>query len=506
MDSKDVLYVGGEWVKPSTGNTIDVISPWTEEVVATVPEAAEADVDAAVAAAQAALAGPFPQLGADERADYLTKLSQGIAARSQQLAEVITAENGSPASWSLMGQVFSSTMIFDGFANLVRSFPFEERRAGALGPVLVRKEPVGVSAGIVPWNVPVFEIACKLAPALAAGSPIVMKPSPETAVDWYVVAEILDEIGLPKGMVSFLPAGREVGEYLVRHPGVDKVTFTGSTAAGRKVAASCGEQLKRVTLELGGKSAAIILDDADLAAHIPLLTPNALMNNGQACVAQTRVLAPRSRYGEVVDALAEAVKATTLSREPADPAGQVGPLVAERQRDRVLGYIDQGRSEGAKLAVGGGRPADLPKGWFVEPTLFVDVDNKMTIAQEEIFGPVVAVIPYEDEAEAVRIANDSDYGLSGSVWSSDVERGIQVARQVRTGTYGVNSMATIDVQQPFGGYKASGIGREFGPEGLAAFLETKTIVLPGDYLPPDPTLPPLAEATSSPRVDDDPTS
>jgi betaine-aldehyde dehydrogenase len=381
-----------------------------------------------------------------------------------------------------MGQVFSSTMVFDAWAELARTFPFEELRPGALGPVVVRKEPVGVSAGIIPWNVPLFIVALKLGASLAAGSPMILKPSPETPLDGYILGEIFDEIGLPKGMVSILPAGREVGEYLVRHPGVDKVTFTGSTAAGRKVGAICGEQLKRVTLELGGKSAAIILDDADLATALPTLMPSALMNNGQACVAQTRILAPRSRYSEVVDAVAEAVKATTVG-DPSDPTVQVGPLVAERQRERVLGYIEKGNAEGAKLAVGGGRPKDLDKGWFVEPTLFVDVDNSMTIAQEEIFGPVLTVIPYADQAEALRIANDSDYGLSGSVWTADVERGIDVARQVRTGTYGVNSMATIDIHQPFGGFKASGLGREFGAEGLSAFLETKTIILPGDYQP-----------------------
>jgi len=482
-ESKNLLYIGGEWVTPSTTNTIDVISPFTEEVIATVPEAAEGDVDRAVEAAKAALDGPYPRLSPAERADVISKLSAAIGARAMEFAELITTEMGSPASFSLMGQVFSATMIYDGYANLARTYPFEEPRAGALGPVLVRKESVGVSAGIVPWNVPLFEIACKLAPALAAGSPIVLKPSPETPLDSYLLAEILDEIELPKGMVSFLPAGREVGEYLVRHPGIDKVTFTGSTAAGRKVAAICGEQLKRVTLELGGKSAAIILDDADLATHIPTLMPSALMNNGQACVAQTRILAPRGRYDEVVDAIAEAVRGTSVG-DPSDPSVIVGPLVAERQRDRVLGYIEKGNAEGAKLAVGGGRPASQPKGWFVEPTLFVDVDNSMTIAQEEIFGPVLAVIPYDDESDAVRIANDSDFGLSGSVWTADVERGIDVARQVRTGTYGVNSIATIDIQQPFGGFKASGIGREFGPEGLSAFLETKTIVLPGDYQPP----------------------
>jgi len=483
VESKDKLYIGGEWVAPSSGSTIEVISPVTEEVIATVPEAAEADVDKAVDAAKAALAGPYPQLSPEERADTLTKLSQAIGARAMDFAQIITTEMGSPSSFSLMGQVFSATMILDGFANVTRTFPFEEHRKGALGPVLVRKETVGVSAGIVPWNVPLFEIACKLGPALAAGSPIILKPSPETPLDAYLLAELLDEIGLPKGMVSILPAGREVGEYLVRHPGIDKVTFTGSTAAGRKVGAICGEQLKRVTLELGGKSAAIILEDADLATSLPTLMPSALMNNGQACVAQTRILAPRSRYSEVVDALADAVKGTSVG-DPADPSTIVGPLVAERQRERVLGYIDKGNAEGAKLAVGGGRPKDLDKGWFVEPTLFVDVDNSMTIAQEEIFGPVLAVIPYGDEAEAVAIANDSDFGLSGSVWTTDVERGIGVARQVRTGTYGVNSMATIDIHQPFGGFKASGVGREFGPEGLSAFLETKTIILPGDYQPP----------------------
>ena len=484
MQTKDTLYVGGEWVAPAGTNTIEVISPTTEELIARVPEAAEGDVDRAVAAAQAALHGPYSELSAAERAGYLRKLSLAIQARSQELADTITAEMGSPSSWALMGQVYSASMVLDGWADLAETFPFEELRAGALGPVLVRKEPVGVSAGIIPWNVPLFIVALKLGAALAAGSPMILKPSPETPLDAYLLGEVLDEIELPKGMVSILPAGREIGEYIVRHPGVDKVGFTGSTAAGRKVGAICGEMLKRVTLELGGKSAAIVLDDADLAATIPLLMPNALMNNGQACVAQTRILAPQARYDEVVEAVAEAVKGSTVG-DPADPSVVVGPLVAERQRERVLGYIEKGRSEGAKLAVGGGRPAGLDRGWFVEPTLFVDVDNKMTIAQEEIFGPVLAVLPYQDEADAVRIANDSDYGLSGSVWTQDVEHGIDVARQVRTGTYGINQFGTIDLRNPFGGFKASGVGRELGPEGLSAYLETKSILLPGDYQPPD---------------------
>jgi aldehyde dehydrogenase (NAD+) len=483
METKDTLYIGGEWVAPAATGTIEVISPTTEDVIARVPEASEGDVDRAVEAARAALGGPFQRLSPVERAEYLTKLSQAIQARAPEFAETITSEMGSPSSWALMGQVLSSTMVFDGWVELARTFPFEELRQGALGPVIVRKEPVGVSAGIIPWNVPLFIVALKLGAALVAGAPMILKPSPETPLDAYLLGEVLDEIGLPKGMVSILPAGREIGEYIVRHPGVDKIGFTGSTAAGRKVGAICGEMLKRCTLELGGKSAAIVLEDADLASAIPLLMPNALMNNGEACVAQTRILAPRTRYDEVVDAVSDAVKATTVG-DPADPSVAVGPLVAERQRERVLGYIDKGRSEGAKLAVGGGRPAGLDRGWFVEPTLFVDVENRMTIAQEEIFGPVLAVLPYDDESDAVRIANDSDYGLSGSVWTQDVERGIDIARQVRTGTYGINQFGTIDLRNPFGGFKASGVGRELGPEGLSAYLETKSIVLPADYQPP----------------------
>jgi betaine-aldehyde dehydrogenase len=483
MDTKDRLYIGGEWVAPATTQTIEVVSPTTEEVIARVPEATEGDVDRAVEAATAALAGPYPQLSPAERAATLRRLSLAIQARSQEMADVITAEMGSPSSWALMGQVFSSTMVLDGWADLTETFPFEEIRPGALGPVLVRKEPVGVSAGIIPWNVPLFIVALKLGAALAAGAPMILKPSPETPLDGYILGEILDEIELPKGMVSILAAGREVGEYLVRHPGVDKVGFTGSTAAGRKVGAICGEMLKRCTLELGGKSAAIILEDADLAVSIPMLMPSSLMNNGEACIAQTRILAPRSRYGEVVDAVADAVKGHTVG-DPADPSVAVGPLVAERQRERVLGYIEKGKAEGARLTVGGGRPAELEKGWFVEPTLFVDVENTMTIAQEEIFGPVLSIIGYDDPADAVRIANDSDYGLSGSVWTTDVEAGIDVARRVRTGTYGINAFGTLDMRNPFGGFKSSGVGRELGPEGLSAYLETKSIVLPMDYTPP----------------------
>jgi aldehyde dehydrogenase (NAD+) len=477
MDKRDVLYIGGEWVAPAGTATIEVVNPATEEVIGVVPEASTADVDRAVAAARAAFdSGPWPQSTAKERADVLRALSQGIQARSQEIADVITRENGSPASFSLMGQVFAATMVLDGFVDVAEAYPFEEERPGIMGPCLVRKAPVGVAAGIIPWNVPLFIVAMKLGACLASGSTMVIKPAPETPLDGYVLAEIIDGLGLPPGVVNIVAAGREVGEHLVRHPGVDKVSFTGSTAAGRKVGAICGEQLKRCTLELGGKSAAVILDDADLDTAIPGLLPAALMNNGQACVAQTRVLAPRSRYAEVVDALADAVRDQTVG-DPSDPTIAVGPLVAERQRTRVEGYLEAGKKEGARAVVGGGRPADLSRGWFIEPTLFADVDNTMTIAREEIFGPVLSVIPYEDETDAVRIANESDYGLSGSVWTADRDRGVGVARRVRTGTYAVNAGMTIDLKNPFGGFKSSGIGREMGPEGVDAYTEVQTIIL-----------------------------
>jgi betaine-aldehyde dehydrogenase len=321
----------------------------------------------------------------------------------------------------------------------------------------------------------------KLGPALAAGATVVLKPAPETPLDAYLLAEALLEAGLPPGVVNVVPAGREVGEHLVTHPGVDKIGFTGSTAAGKRIAALCGEQLKRVTLELGGKSAAIILDDADVGELMPNLLGAAMMNTGQACAAQTRILASRDRYQDVVDALCDVVSQQQVG-DPFDPATTIGPLVAERQRDRVEGYIAKGQQEGAKVVLGGGRPSAQKTGWYVEPTVFVNVDNQMTIAREEIFGPVLAVIPYDGVDDAVRIANESDYGLSGSVWSSDVAAGIEVAKRVRTGTYTVNGFM-LEFSCPFGGYKQSGVGRELGPEGLVAYLEAKSISLPAGYEP-----------------------
>ncbi len=475
VQDRDTLWIGGEWVTPAGGERIEVISPHTEEVIATVPHASEADVDKAVTAAGAALTdSPWAAMGPAERADLLAAFMGTLTAKAEDLAQTITAENGSPLMFSHLGQVGATLMVLDYFTNLAREFPFEEERQGMMAKVIVRREPVGVVGAIVPWNVPLFVGMLKVAPALAAGCTMVLKPSPETPLDAYLMAEALEEAGLPKGVLNIVAAGREVGEHLVRHPGVDKIAFTGSTGAGRRIASICGEQLKRCTLELGGKSAAIICDDADLDATLDqMLGMSALMNNGQACVAQTRILASRDRYDEVVNGIAGRLEKMKVG-DPAELDTEIGPLVAERQRDRVEKYIVAGQEEGAEVVVGGGRPAGQDTGWYVEPTLFAKVTNDMRIAQEEIFGPVLAAIPYDDIDDAVRIANDSDYGLSGSVWTGDADAGLDIARRVRTGNFNVNGFM-IEPCAPFGGFKDSGVGREAGPEGLAAYLEDKAI-------------------------------
>ncbi|MEV5830349.1 aldehyde dehydrogenase [Spirillospora sp. NPDC052242] len=473
MREHDRFFIGGGWTAPAGTGTIEVISPHTEEVIGRVPEGTEADMDAAVAAARRAFdEGPWPRMTPAERAEILGRLSAIYAERQQGMAELVTAEMGSPIGFSIFGQAAIPQMVLQYYTDLAATYTWEDERPGMLGPVTVTREPVGVVAAIVPWNVPQFTLMLKLAPALIAGCTVVAKPSPETPLDTYLLAEWIQEAGLPEGVVNIVPAGREVGAYLVAHPDVDKVSFTGSTAAGRKIGAVCGEQLKRVTLELGGKSAAIVLEDADLATTVEGFKLASLMNNGEACAAQTRILAPRSRYDEVADALATMVGGLTVG-DPADYTSEIGPLVAQRQQERVEGYIRLGQDEGAKLITGGlDRPHD--RGWYVAPTVFGDVRNDMRIAREEIFGPVLVLIPYEDEDDAVRIANDSEYGLGGSVWTADPDHGVEVARRIRTGSCGVN-MYVIDPNTPFGGYKNSGMGRELGPEGLAAYLEHKAI-------------------------------
>ncbi|WP_338676361.1 aldehyde dehydrogenase [Streptomyces sp. SCSIO 30461] len=474
------LFIGGELVDPLGTATIEVVSPHTEQVIGRVPHASEADVDRAVAAARRAFdEGPWPRTTLDERIAVVGRIKDAFAVRHEEIARSISSQNGSPYSWSVLAQALGAMMVWDAAIAVARDFTYEERRGGVLGPIIVRREPVGVVAAIVPWNVPQFVAAAKLAPALLSGCTVVLKPSPESPLDAYILADILREAGLPEGVVSILPADREVSEYLVGHPGVDKVSFTGSVAAGKRVMEVAARNLSRVTLELGGKSAAVILPDADPETAVQGIVPAAWMNNGQACVAQTRILVPHTRYDEIADAFAAAAGALVVG-DPLDPATQVGPLVAERQQRRSLDYIRIGQEEGAKILTGGGRPSGLDRGWYVEPTLFGGVDNSMRIAREEIFGPVICLLPYGDEAEAAAIADDSDYGLSGSVWTADVERGIDFARRIRTGTYNVNTFS-LDMLGPFGGYKNSGLGREFGPEGFGSYLEHKMIHLPASY-------------------------
>lgn len=448
-----------------------VLEAATGELLGDGASATEADIDAAVAAAQAALPN-WRSASPDHRAALLTTFAAALQQRAASTNELVSRENGMPMRLSRSANGLFPAALLNYYAKLITRTPIEEVRPSMTGHTIVRREPVGVVAAIVPWNYPQALAAFKLAPALAAGCTVVLKASPETALDALVFAEAAQEAGIPAGVLNVVPGGAAAGAHLVSHPGVDKVSFTGSTAVGRIIAESCGRLLRPVTLELGGKSAAVILDDADLDATMKGLKSVSLINNGQTCFLSSRILAPRSRYGEVIDALATLVGGLTVGN-PLDMATDVGPVVSARQRERVLGYIAEGRNS-ARLVVGGDVPRDQPRGWFVEPTVFADVDNGARIAQEEIFGPVLAVIPYDNDEQAIELANDSEFGLAGTVWSSDVDRATEVAREIRTGTVGVNDYQ-LDMNAPFGGVKASGIGRELGPEGLDEFFALKSI-------------------------------
>ncbi|WP_188195268.1 aldehyde dehydrogenase [Nonomuraea sp. SYSU D8015] len=474
----DTFFIGGTWVRPATDRVIVPVNASTEEPLGQVPEGAEADIDAAVAAAREAFDEPsgWASWEPARRAEVMDRLADAIDRRADGFVERVSAQNGMPVAVARQLETGYPTAVLRYYAGLARSATFEETREGLFGgPIEVRRVPVGVVAAIVPWNFPQALTMFKIAPAMATGCTLVIKPSPETVLDAYLLAEAVEEAGVPAGVINVVPAGREVGAYLVSHPGVDKVAFTGSTAAGRSIAETCGRLLRPVTLELGGKSAAIVLDDADLdLGKIGQgLFGATLLNNGQTCFLGTRVLAPRSRYAEVVDAFTALASSLTVG-DAADPGTQIGPMATARQRDRVESYIAKGRGEGARITTGGGRPADLERGWFVQPTVFADVDNGSVIAQEEIFGPVLSLIPYDDVDHAVRIANDSDFGLGGTVWTADPERGAAVAHRVRTGTIGVNRYIP-DPAAPFGGVKASGLGRELGPEGLTGYQQVQTV-------------------------------
>jgi acyl-CoA reductase-like NAD-dependent aldehyde dehydrogenase len=475
------LFIGGTWSPPCIDRMIEVTSPHTESVVAAVAAAGPADVDAAVAAARSAFDdGPWPRTAPAERIDAVRRLAKLYKERAAEMAQAISTELGAPITFAQRAQVGLPLMMMSAFCDVAESYPWQEIRPGFFGSDLhIRREPVGVVAAIVPWNMPQFLTATKLVPALLAGCCVVLKPAPESPLDALLLADMLAEIGLPPGVVSVLPGDAELGAHLVTHPGVDKVSFTGSTAAGRRIAQACGADLKRVSLELGGKSAAIILADADPATVATGVRSASLSNSGQICNALTRILVPANRSDEFVDALA-AEMAKIIVGDPADPATQMGPLVAQRQQQRVRDYIDTGKTEGARLVLGGTEmPDGVERGWYVQPTLFSDADNNMRIAREEIFGPVLTVIAYQDEEEAIGIANDSDYGLAGSVWTEDTDHGLAVAARIRTGTFGVNQGYTMDPFAPFGGVKGSGYGRELGREGFDGYLDTKSIAVAG---------------------------
>ena len=470
------FFIGGEWVAPSSDARFDVIDSRTEEPFLRVAEAQAADMDRAVAAARAAFDdGPWPRLSHAERADVLRAMAAGIRARTDDFTQSLPRESGMVVAFA-RAMADMEAPAWDQYASFAETFPFEEPATATLGGFgLLVREPVGVVGAIVPWNGPLSTITHKTAPALLAGCSVVVKSAPEAPAEGLILAEIAESVGLPPGVLNFVTADRAVSELLVRDPRVDKITFTGSTAAGRRIAALCAERIARCTLELGGKSAAVILDDADLEVAAATLGFYECINTGQVCSSLTRIIVTADRHDELVDALAANFAAVKVG-DPFLEDTQMGPLVSARQRDRVEGYIAKGVDEGARLVTGGGRPKHLERGFYVEPTVFGNVDNRSTIAQEEIFGPVLSVIPARDEDDAVRLANDTIYGLNASVFTPDVDRARAVAARFRSGTVGHNSMAT-DFGIAFGGFKQSGIGREGGTEGVLPFLETKTVIL-----------------------------
>ncbi|MFY1616382.1 aldehyde dehydrogenase [Micromonospora sp. WMMD736] len=479
MTVRDKLYIGGSWVTPSAPELmLDILSPHDQSVIGRAAQAAPADIDRAVAAAREAFDhGPWPRTTPEERQEVVRRYDALRTARADDIAVAISTENGSAGWFTKLGQPFLTRQT-NAYLQAAEEFGWEESVTPSDPSVafdtIVRREAIGVVAAVIPWNSPFSAATAKLIPALLAGNTVVLKVSPENSLSMMLLADLWHEAGLPEGVLSVLPADRETSEHLVSHADVDKISFTGSTRAGRRIAAIAGEQLKRVGLELGGKSAALILDDADLAAAMQGLRFGSLGNNGEACILQTRILAPRSRYEEVVAAVKEMVESLKVG-DPSAADTFIGPMIRRDQQQRVIDYINIGIEEGARLVTGGPQvPAGLENGNYVTPTVFADVDNGMRIAQEEIFGPVLAVIAYDNDDDAVRIANDSEYGLSGGIWSTDAARALAVARRLRTGTVTLNG-SPISFDGPFGGYKASGLGREYGKVGLTGYVEHKSI-------------------------------
>ncbi|MCS6884854.1 MAG: aldehyde dehydrogenase family protein [Acidobacteriota bacterium] len=466
----DRIYINGKWVESGTSEKLQVIDSTSEEVMGVVPDATVEDVNAAVAAAKSAFEA-WSQTTVEERSEYLSKIAAKLAERKAEIAAVIAAEVGMPLPLATSVQAGLPVAMMNYYAKLIKEYQFEER----IGNSLVVKEPVGVVGCITPWNFPLHQIVCKVAPALAAGCSIVLKPSEVAPLTAFILAEIIDEVGLPAGVFNLVPGrGVPVGEAIAAHPDVDMVSFTGSTRAGRRISELAAQTVKRVALELGGKSANIILDDADFERAVRSGVSNCYFNSGQTCSAWTRMLVPKAKMQDAVRIAKEAAEKFTLG-DPREGKAKLGPLVSDVQRERVRTYIRKGIEEGATLVTGGPEPPEgLQKGYFVKPTVFADVRCDMTIAQEEIFGPVLCIIPYEDEDDAVRIANSTIYGLAGAVWSADVERAKRVARRLRTGQVDING-GSFNMTAPFGGYKQSGHGREMGKYGLEEYLEIKSM-------------------------------
>jgi acyl-CoA reductase-like NAD-dependent aldehyde dehydrogenase len=477
----EAFFIGGRWVAPRGDKRLEVIHPASEAVIARPPEASPADLDRAVEAARAALElGPWARMSYADRGTQLLAVARIMERRAKDFSNSWAAETGAQISLAGPGGMSPSRVFaFNAELALTRTFEEVRPRSYGSGVGIIVKEPVGVVAAITPWNAPASLSSKIIAPALACGCSVILKPSPETPLFAWLIAECIEEAGLPPGVFNFVPAGREVADHLIRHPGVDKVSFIGSATTGRHIAAVCGARLARVHLELGGKSPAVVLDDIEPGQVVPKLVPHFTMLAGQMCAALTRVIVPKERHDDYADAIGAALRALKIG-DPFDPQTQLGPVAMKRQYDKVMGYLQRGKSEGAAVITGGGRPRNLPVGYFIEPTLFSG-HNHMVIAREEIFGPVAILIPHDGEEDAIRIANDTEYGLNGAVYTADPERAYRVSRRVLAGNMTHNDWVN-DIAFPFGGFKSSGIGRDAGPEGLTVYQETKVVFM--DAPPP----------------------